>query len=344
MDAPLGSFPEILTEAGKRIRSTGGPVLGLLSPQAREHNGRQEQMSASSYIPSHSIVIEGDEALATLEQHLDTLGIHNPRWIISSSAPSVLKRMRSTGDEDFPFDAVITAGGVRELSEAQELFSAESSSPLPFILIPSAPIPPSILTAFPVQADLTIIDTRIASSLKVPEIKKLITLSLFYLFSSLIEGYDPMLTVQGRFILSRAMKTQKALLSSSRKEASVLALSMLPSATDLGRNRRSSLLLRLMEEITVEPFSVYNTAGMLLIPLAQYISQSQEELFELLNEATGEQDPLEWLLYWKEGISETAKEETLRQLTLRLDALFSAQDTPERLSSFIPFLREEELR
>ncbi len=288
------------------------------------------------YTPASSIVIEGEKALATLPLHLENLNITNPEWIVQASKESKVKGLKHPVNTEIPIDALIIVGGSKELVLALEVLASSEVS-LKIVLIPSAPLIMADLIGSAIVPDLILVDTVLASTLSEGEIRQLMTLSLFYMLSALIEGYDPIQTVRAKCILSRALMVRKEL-SVSRKRASYLTTTMLMPTVDLGRNRRSSLIISLMKHMSIYPYTIFDTSGMLLIPLARYIENEHPELFIMLTQLIGTEDLALWLSLWKEGICSTEKEETLRELTVSLDALISGSATPGRLKAFLPYL------
>ncbi len=293
------------------------------------------------YLTGTMRLIEGKGALSTLQTHLEDLGIRNPEWIVRSSGDPYIRTriqpLQQSSEE--PVDAMIVLGGTGELGLALDALSSLPQE-IPLILIPSGLISPSQLIAARRDIALMVIDEVPSGRLKHTEIKQLVTLSLFYLLASLIEPYDPMITSDARYILSRALRVIGAL-SESRRQASYLTTTILPITVEMGRNRKDNQIISLMEHITVHPFTIFDSAGMLLLPLVHLIRGEYGDLYAGIGQLISEPDVASWVSFWKEGICDDQKETTLRLLSSRLEQILCERETDNLLSTFFGYLREE---
>lgn len=284
-------------------------------------------------------IVAGIGSLTTLGTHLDNLGIRNPEWIIRPSMKSHVAALvkQGTGED---IDAMVVLGCTEELRVAHDMLTNHSLD-LPLILIPSGQISPSQLIEAPYEVSLMLIDESLAGRMRETEIKQLMSLSLFYLLASLTEPYDPMITVDARFILTRAIRVQKEL-TDSRKLASYLTTTILPVTIDMGRNRRANPIISLMNHLTVYPFTIFDSAGMLLLPLVRYIREEYSDIYTRITHYLSEPDIESWVIFWKEGISFQEKETTLRLLTGNLEQILCEGRIDKQLSAFFRYLSEED--
>ncbi|MBN2859090.1 MAG: hypothetical protein JXK93_02365 [Sphaerochaetaceae bacterium] len=284
-------------------------------------------------------IVAGIGSLTTLGTHLDNLGIRNPEWIIRPSMKSHVAALvkQGTGED---IDAMVVFGCTEELRVAHDMLTNHSLD-LPLILIPSGQISPSQLIEAPYEVSLMLIDESLAGRMRETEIKQLMSLSLFYLLASLTEPYDPMITVDARFILTRAIRVQKEL-TDSRKLASYLTTTILPVTIDMGRNRRANPIISLMNHLTVYPFTIFDSAGMLLLPLVRYIREEYSDIYTRITHYLSEPDIESWVIFWKEGISFQEKETTLRLLTGNLEQILCEGRIDKQLSAFFRYLSEED--
>ena len=185
-----------------------------------------------------------------------------------------------------------------------------------------------------------VIDEVPSGRLRRTEIKQLVSLSLFYLLASLIEPYDPMITCDARYILSRAIRVIEAL-GESRRQASYLTTTILPVTVEMGRNRKDNQIISLMDHLTVHPFTVFDTAGMLLLPLVRFIRGEYGDLYTGIGQLLSEPDVASWVSFWKEGICDDGKETTLRLLSSRLEQILRDRENGDLLSTFFTYLGEE---
>lgn len=292
-----------------------------------------------TYLTGKRRIVAGNGSLATLGTHLDDLGIHNPEWIIRPSLKSHAAALVKQGTEE-EIDAMVVLGCTEELTVAHDILTSHSPE-LPLILIPSGQISPSQLIEAPYDVSLMMIDESLAGRMTETEIKQLMSLSLFYLLASLIEPYDPMITSDARFILTRATRVRKEL-SDSRKLASYLTTTILPVTIDVGRNRKANPIISLMNHLTVYPFTIFDSAGMLLLPLVHYIREEYSDAYTRITHFLSEPDIESWMNFWKEGICDQEKETTLRLLTVNLEQILCEGRTDKRLISFFSYLSEED--
>jgi|GEM_PF-5110860 len=284
-------------------------------------------------------LVEGNGSLSTLHAHLEDMGIRNPEWIIRPSLRSYAKAVvkQGTGEE---IDAMVVLGCTEELRVAHDMLTSHSID-LPLILIPSGQVSPRQLINAPYDVSLMMIDESLAGRMRETEIKQLMSLSLFYLLAALIESYDPMITADARFILSRAVRVQKEL-GGSRKLASYLTTTILPVTMDAGRNRRANPIISLMNHLTIYPYTVFDSSGMLLLPLIHYIREEYSDIYTRITHYLSEPDIESWMNFWKEGIYNQEKETTLRLLVGNLEQILCAGKTDKQLIAFFRYLSEED--
>ncbi len=287
-----------------------------------------------------AVVVEGERAISTLPFHLSSLGIVNPIRIEKASlGANIRKLLRGKKEEMQDSDGLIVIGGEKELRTAR---SAMDEKKLRIIFAPSGTLRGNELISFRERVDCIIIDPSLTSSMKRSGIRGMMTFILYISLATLTEGYHPLILAQTRFLLSRAHRI-RSLLSSSPREASHLASTLLPITADLAFNGAHSSLIALMNHIAIDPYTPADSAGTLLLPLTRFIQEKEPSVFSLVNECIEGEDLSSWVSFWKEGITDVEKEATLTRIILSLDELFSSSPSERKLREFLPYLRGENL-
>lgn len=306
----------------------------------------------SPYYHRHSKIIQGKGALSSLKDVLKGFSSSTPLYIFpdtlrinkklasfhSSLSSSKFVQYKNNEEIDFnTIDSIIAYGGSLEIRTCNNIVKKMKKN-IPIIHIPFKELRGDEYTHFKGNSDVIIYDWDLCNELKMPQIGSLMSVILFYLFSSSLESPSFFTRANLSFILKRT----NSMIEAEREEKSFIVTSLLHFVGDIASNAEQSSIVALMEHLEISPLSTLSqSASTLLLPLVKFIKQTKPSLFEMIQECLETLSVEEYCRYWINLSPLEGLELVLRQVISNMHHLLVSEEDSVLLHSFLSSLKEE---
>ncbi|NCB00732.1 MAG: hypothetical protein EOM67_01025 [Spirochaetia bacterium] len=304
------------------------------------------------YYHRHRKIIKGEGALLALKDILISYKATTPLYIFPPN-PRMEKKIASLhstiGNSEFIqyspdidlslFDSLIIYGGRDEL-EIYNLISIRISPSLPIIHIVSGLLEGNEYTNLKKPTDVIIYDKKVSSHLKTSEIGSMMSVMLFYLFSTAYEDTNPFTKSRLTYIVT----TAASLINEERETASFGTISLLHEVGEVASNGKKVSLVSLMEHLVVPSFcTLSQSAATLLLPLVRFIKQTNTALYSTIQNTLEGQSIEEFCSYWINLSPLEGLDTILQHLITHMYQLLETKESSSTLHKFLSSLKEGKL-
>ncbi len=303
------------------------------------------------YYHRHTKIIQGKGALHTLNDLLISYNCKAPLFIITDT-PNMVKKATSRFQShtvhpftyyieretiDFsPFDSIIVYGGKEEIVLGDYIYK-KFPFRVPMIHIPFGTLNGDEYTHYAGTSDIIIFDEDLCSHLTPSQIGSIMSVMLFYLFSSALEAPNVFIRPSLMYVLSIA----SSIIEEKQEIASFKTTTLIPFIGEIASNVESSLLISLMEKLEIPSFcTLSQVCETLLLPLVAFIKQTNSTLYSTIENSLKNRSVESFCSYWIELSPLEGLDTILQHLISNMYQLLESKEKNSILHRFLCSLKE----